>query len=422
MMKIAILGLGYVGLTGAGCLVKQGHSVIGIEPNEEKIKILMSGRSPIFEPGLDALLSEGIAKNILNATTRVDNQLEGCDIAMVCVGTPSAADGSHNMSYIAEVSRQIAQELKGKIRAKPLCVLYRSTMRPGSIDTMIMPIFKSMLGDSLNSLVELVYNPEFLRESVAITDYFNPPKIVVGTKDGLPSEMITELYSGIVAPVFNTRFREAELTKFVDNTWHAVKVAYANEIGRVCLQLGIDTKKIHEIFISDTKLNISSYYTRPGGAFGGSCLPKDVRALSFISEEVGAYNHLVDSLMRSNEAHKRFLFQHVTKDIPKGAKVLLIGLAFKADSDDLRESPKVDMARRLIQAGYDLKIYDPTVNPSSLIGQNLGYTYANLPSISDLLLEREDVDKYEYDLVIDTFGTAHNMVLKSTLIVNINSL
>ncbi|MGM4913578.1 nucleotide sugar dehydrogenase [Rhizobium sp. 768_B6_N1_8] len=420
-MKIAIFGLGYVGLTGAGCLLKEGHSIVGVEPHEDKVKLILSGHSPIYEPGLDDLLTAGLADNRLTVVSQVGKLLSECDLAIVCVGTPSAADGSHNMTFIAEVSRQIALSVD-VTREKPLTVVFRSTIRPGSIDGLIAPIFKAHLGKDFAKAVEIVYNPEFLRESVAIKDYFNPPKIVVGTQNGQPSERMTELYKNISAPMFVTGYREAEFTKFVDNTWHAVKVAFANEIGRVCVQLAIDPQTVHKIFVSDTKLNISPYYMRPGGPFGGSCLPKDVRALAHISEEVGAFNHLVDSLLRSNEAHKRFIFDYVTRDIAPKANILMLGLAFKAESDDLRESPQLSLAHKLITAGYKLSIYDPAVKPTQLLGQNMGYAFSHLPSISEIMVSKEDAESTEYDLVIDTNGSLAKIDVKAAKTVDTNTL
>ncbi|WP_426032168.1 nucleotide sugar dehydrogenase [Caulobacter sp. DWP3-1-3b2] len=419
-MKIAIYGLGYVGLTAAGCLTSEGHSVIGVEVNKDKVMQLNAGRSPITEPGLEDLLKTAVTEGRFEALQHVGDQLATCDMAIVCVGTPSAPDGSHNMSYIAEVSRQIALSVD-KGRAEPLTVVYRSTIRPGSVDGLILPIFRSVLGEEIG-LIELIYNPEFLRESVAIKDYFAPPKIVVGTHDGGKSKNMELLNANIIAPVFYTGYREAEFTKFVDNTFHAVKVAFANEIGRVCVQLGISAKKVHEIFVSDTKLNISAYYTRPGGAFGGSCLPKDVRALQYISGDVGGNTHLIDSLLRSNDSHKQFLFQHCIKGLESDAKVLMLGLAFKTDTDDLRESPNLDLARRLLQAGFKLSIYDPALEPSKLLGQNLGYAYSQLPSLADLLVSQADVEAAQYDLVIDTGGRAKQLRLDSAKLIDINAL
>ena len=419
-MKIAIFGLGYVGLTAAACLTKQGHDVLGIDVSEQKIASINAGRSPITEPGVEELLREALAGRRLRATNNTASELDDCDIAIVCVGTPSAVDGSHNMSHIAEVTRQIASALNPS-RPKPLTVVYRSTVRPGTMDQLIRPIMTAILKDDIGC-VELVYNPEFLRESVAVQDFFNPPKIVIGTQDGSSSANMDALNAGINAPVFYTGYPEAEFTKFVDNTFHAVKVSFANEIGRLCLSLGISAAKVHEIFISDTKLNVSPYYLRPGGAFGGSCLPKDVRALQFISADVGANTHLIDSLMRSNDSHKLFLYDHCAKDLAPGSRVLLIGLSFKASSDDLRDSPNLDLARRLLQAGFELSIFDPDLAPAKLIGQNLGYVYSQLPSLAELLIDQTGVQNTAFDLVIDTRGVASKLGLTSSNVIDINRL
>jgi GDP-mannose 6-dehydrogenase len=231
-----------------------------------------------------------------------------------------------------------------------------------------------------------------------------------------------ELYKDIAAPTFVTGFREAELTKFVDNSFHALKVAFANEIGRICLSMDIDSRKVHEIFVADRKLNISPRYLRPGGAFGGSCLPKDVRALHHMSEDVGANSHVIEALLRSNEAHKRFLYERCVEGLATGSTVLMVGLAFKPDSDDLRESPQIDLARRLLQAGYALSVYDPAVRPELLMGQNLGYTYSQLPNIGGLLLSREEAEGRAYDLVIDTNGRSGQLALKAARIVSTDRL
>lgn len=419
-MKIAIYGLGYVGLTAAACLAREGHSILGFDVSADKINKTNAGESHIEEPGLDDLLKEALQKGLLHCTTQPGKLVNECDMAIVCVGTPSGPDGSHNMSYIAEVSRQIAAAVDPD-RQVPLTVVYRSTIRPGTIEGLILPVFKAALKDKIGA-IELVYNPEFLREAVAIQDFFNPPKIVVGTHDGEPNARMDEMHKNLSAPVFYTKFREAEFTKFVDNTFHAVKVAFANEIGRLCLQLDISAKTVHNIFVSDTKLNISPYYFRPGGPFGGSCLPKDVRALQYIAADVGAHTHLVDSLLRSNEAHKHYLFEHCTRGLKPGAHVLLVGLAFKLDSDDLRESPKIDLARKLLHAGFKLSVYDPGLRPSHLVGQNLGYAFAYLPTLPNLLVSRETMEATHYDLVIDTNGTAPKLSLNADQVVDINTL
>ena len=419
-MKIAIYGLGYVGLTAAGCLTSEGHQVFGVDVNEQKVREVNAGRSPITEPGLNQLLADAISKGLLVCSTNPTDCLTLCDMAIVCVGTPSGPDGAHNMTYIAEVSRQIARGLNPQ-RTSPLVIAYRSTFRPGTIEELITPIFQSVLGDKSNAF-ELVYNPEFMREATAIKDFFNPPKIVIGTRDGLPNPRLDELNQNLAAPVFYTKFREAEITKFVDNSFHALKVAFGNEIGRVCIQLGISAAKVHEIFVSDTKLNISSQYFRPGGAFGGSCLPKDVRALQYIAADVGANTLLVDTLLRSNEAHKNFLFSLVTRDLPAKSRILMLGLAFKRHSDDLRESPKVDMARKLLNAGYHLEVYDPDLKVDQIIGQNLGYSFMHLPTLNTLMVCKEDVESRDYDLIIDTADLARELKLDKAKVLQIEKL
>jgi GDP-mannose 6-dehydrogenase len=418
-VKIAILGLGYVGMTAAACLASQGHEVIGVDPNSTKVNAVLAGRSPVTEPGVGELIAEARERGLINASTTLVPQVAGCELAIVCVGTPSAVDGSHNMTSIAEVSRQLAELVKTYPDGN-LTVAYRSTMRPGTMEELIQPILDGVLGEEA-SRIELVYNPEFLRESSAVKDYFSPPKIVIGTKTGDLCPTLDKINEGIDAPVFYVKYRESEITKFVDNTFHAVKTVFANEIGRVCTQLGISAAEVHKIFVSDTKLNISPYYLRPGGAFGGSCLPKDIRALQHISRTSGGFTHLIDSLIASNEAHKAFLFEHVTRGLEHGARVLLLGVAFKNESDDLRESPNIDLARMLITAGYQLSIFDPHVAPQNLMGQNLG-VLSNSPFIRDLLVDQALIESTEWDLVIDPRSSASKYSLTAVRIVDVNRL
>jgi len=421
-MNITIFGLGYVGFTAACCIASEGHTVTGIDVSDKKVEAILAGTSPIVEPGLDEMLKDGLAKGRIGAATSIGNHLDDCDLAIVCVGTPSAPDGSHNMGYIADVSRQIAAALKAD-RTKKITVAYRSTIRPGTIEELIAPIFHSILGDRAAELVDLVYNPEFLRESSAVKDYFEPPKIVIGTHDAKPNAAMDALNANIEAPTFHVGYREAEFTKFVDNTWHAVKVAYANEIGRVCLQLGIKASQVHEIFVSDTKLNISPYYTRPGGAFGGSCLPKDVRALQYIAGDSGAGTPLVDSLLRSNEVHKHRLFEYAVAGLEPGARVLLAGLAFKAATDDLRESPNVDLARKMLAAGFQVDIYDPAIDAGKLVGANLGYAYSQLPTLERILVNQNTAETTPYARVIAANATVKGLTLPAgTDLRDINAL
>ena len=420
-MRVAIFGLGYVGCAAAGCIAAQGHKVIGIDPVESKVDAINAGRSPIREPGLDALIGAAARGGLLAARREPGDALADCDIAIVCVGTPSGVDGAHNMAFIAAVTRQIGEALAaGGDRAEPLTIAFRSTMRPGSIEQIVLPILRAQLGTRLEGLARVAYNPEFLREGCAIDDYFHPPRIVVGTSDGTPDPALERLHEGIIAETFTTRWREAELTKFVDNSWHAVKVAFANEIGRICEQLEISAATAHAIFTADTKLNISPAYLRPGNAFGGSCLPKDVRALQHIAADVGANTHLIDALLRSNEAHKHHQFQRATQGLEPGARVLLAGLAFKPGTDDLRESPAVDMARKLLDAGYALDIYDPALKPEQLVGQNLGYAFAYLPTIESLLVDKPTAEARAYARVIATSRMVDSLDLPGVPVVDIS--
>ncbi|MEM1340676.1 MAG: nucleotide sugar dehydrogenase [Pseudomonadota bacterium] len=409
-MKVVIFGLGYVGFTAACCIAEQGHEVIGIDVSQRKVDEINAGQAPIVEPKVAEMLAVGLKAGRISARTEIGDALNGAELAIVCVGTPSASDGSHNMGYVADVSRQIARALSEQpARATPLTVAYRSTFRPGTCEGLVMPIFESVLGRK--DAVEIVYNPEFLREGSAVQDYFEPPKIVLGTDGGKPNAAMEALHAGIEAPVFHVGYREAEITKFVDNTWHAVKVAFANEVGRTCLTLGISAEQVHEIFISDRKLNISPYYTRPGGAFGGSCLPKDVRALAHIGADTGVNLPLVDSLLRSNEAHKHRLFEYAIEDLQPGARILMVGLAFKAGTDDLRESPNVDLARKLLAAGYQLEIYDPAIAADMLVGANLGYAYSQLPELERLLVSQFKAESGGYARAIVNNATVKDLDL-----------
>lgn len=419
-MKVAVFGLGYVGFTASCCIAHEGHEVLGIDVNDKKVAKIRTGTAPIREPQVEEMLRAALDRGTFTAiTTLAPGLLDDVDVAVVCVGTPSSPDGSHDMAHIAEVTRQIALAVEG--RTRPLTIAYRSTIRPGSVEELILPILRRGAGHDSDHL-EVVYNPEFLREGSAVLDYFNPPKIVLGTHDGRPSEPMDRLHAGIEAPTFVVGYREAEMTKFVDNSWHAVKVAFANEIGRVCLQLGISAATVHQMFVADTKLNISPTYTRPGGAFGGSCLPKDVRALQYIAADCGANTHVLDSLLRSNEAHKHALFEHVSAGLAPGARVLLAGLAFKAGTDDLRESPNVDLARKLLAAGYDLDIFDPAIDATRLVGANLGYAYTQLPLLESLLVDDDQVRARAYDRIVTTNGTAGELDLSGDHVMDIERL
>lgn len=421
VMNIVIIGLGYVGLTTAGCLCLQGHFVTGIDVSSAKIKELQSGRLPIMEPGLDDALLGAILKGQFRFSARLAAELlETADVVIVCVGTPGTPEGSHDMTRITEVSTQLAEAFPVG-RSLPLPIVYRSTFRPGTMEQLVKPIFEQRLAADIER-IELVYNPEFLRESTAIADYFNPPKVVIGTADGQECSILTTLYAEIPGERFLTRYREAELVKFVDNTFHALKVSFANEIGRICLKNSIDSKVIHRIFVSDTKLNISPYYLRPGGAFGGSCLPKDVRALQKLSADCEASTPLIDSLIASNERHKAFLLDLCKQHLDGRSTVLVVGLAFKTNTDDLRESPNVDLARELLEAGHELRIFDANLSMAHIKGRNLGWLHEQIPHLPSLLIDERQLPDLHFDLLVDTNGLGTSLNAKYRNYIDINAL
>ena len=419
-MRIAVLGLGYVGLTAAVCLAHAGHIVHGIDVNHDKVEQVNRAIPPIVEPGLQDLLEKSVETGRLLAIPSLNAEMFNYDVIFICVGTPMGPDGSHNMTAVIEVTRQVAAILARQPSMSPT-VVYRSTVPPGTMDDLIVPLFRGLLGEQALRKIELLYHPEFMRESTAINDYFDPPKIIIGSRTGEPTK-IDDLYATFSAPFFHTSYREAELLKLVDNSWHALKVAYANEIGRICFYLGISAKKIHEMFIADTKLNISPRYLMPGGAFGGSCLPKDLRALQYLASDIGANTSIIDAVARSNDVHKHFLFQYCSQKHSPPAHVLLLGLAFKSQTDDLRESPGVDLARKLLNAGFRLSVYDPTVDEAKLIGQNLGYAAVHLPKLSSILISECQLKHKHFDLVIDAIGIADQLDLSASRIVNIDAL
>lgn len=399
-MKIAIFGLGYVGLTGAACLLKGGHSILGIDASDKKIATLLEGKCPIYEPGVADLLAEGRAQNRFRVSDRIPEEFSDVEVAFVCVGTPSSATGSHNMNYIAEVTRQIAEACTAS-EAAPLTVCYRSTVVPGTMERLVAPIFSAFGKDRC---VDIVYNPEFMRESTAIADYFEPSRIVVGTSDGSANAALQTLYKDIQAPYFNVHYKEAEVIKLLDNTFHALKTAFGNEMGRLCAASGIDVQAVHEIFVADTKLNISKRYLRPGAAFGGSCLPKDVRAFSSLATRCHVQTPIVDAILRSNDAHKSYCFTKVKQGLQPGAKLLVNGLSFKKNTDDLRESPFVDLVEHLIEAGYDVMVHDPNVTVGTLIGQNLTFAFQSLPDLKRILLDLPAVERMSFDRLVDVRG------------------
>lgn len=390
-MKIVVFGLGYVGATATACLLRDGHTVIGIDVSTDKAAMIESGVSPVSEPGLDELLAAGRDAGRLSATTDIGRHLDDADIAMVCVGTPSLPSGGLDLTQVSAVSAELAAALKTRdADREPLIIAYRSTMYPGAMEDIVLPALIEAAGEAPGTRFEAVLNPVFLRESTAIQDYYAPSRVVVGEREPGVTRRMLGVYDHIDAPFFELPYRTAEMVKLSDNGFHALKVVFANEIGRLALEFDVDPEPLIDVFLSDTKLNISPYYLRPGGAFGGSCLPKDVRAISALAGIRGVELPVMSNVINSNEAHKRYLADRVMRHLEPGGSVLLIGLTFKAETDDLRESPLIDLAEALVGKGYDLKIYDPDLKNRELVGANLAYVQQRLPHLSRLLVE--DVD------------------------------
>ncbi|MES2506871.1 MAG: nucleotide sugar dehydrogenase [Verrucomicrobiota bacterium] len=378
-MNVSIFGLGYVGAVTAGCLAEQGHGIIGADVQQAKVDAFNTGVSPIIEPELDGLLQTAKREGRLSATTSAAEAVANSDASIICVGTPSLESGRLNLDFVRKVSEQIAQALRES--GKKHVILFRSTMLPGSTRTMVRDFFEDL---RVTGQVRIYYCPEFLREGTAVKDFREPSLAVVGTHDGLEpeSEEARQLLGGMPAVL---AWEGAEMIKYSCNYFHALKVGFANEIGRLCKFLGEDGARVMDVVCADTRLNISKYYMKPGNPFGGSCLPKDVSALLSFARQEGISLPLLDNTLDTNHAHLDLLIKLITS---KGTrKVGLLGLAFKADTDDLRGSPMVAVAETLLGRGYELRIYDPSLNLSRLIGANEAEIQRRMPHLASLLRE-----------------------------------
>lgn len=382
-MRISIFGLGYVGAVSAGCLASDGHAVIGVDPNQTKVDLINQGVTPIIESDIGEMISGTVATGNLRATTDVSEAVMGSDISLICVGTPSLLNGNLDLSYVRRVCEEIGAVIQKKSGFH--VVVGRSTMLPGSMRNVVIPTLEQASGKKVAVDFGVCNNPEFLREGTAVYDYYHPPKTVIGESDLRAGNMLVELYKNMDAPIIRTDMETAEMVKYTDNNWHALKVTFANEIGNICKAVGIDGHEVMEIFCQDTKLNLSSYYMKPGFAFGGSCLPKDVRALTYKGRSLDLELPVLNAIMPSNQCQIEKAIEMVAN---KGKrKVGILGFAFKAGTDDLRESPIVDVIDHLIGKGYELKLYDKNVNMAALTGANRNYILNQIPHISGLMVE-----------------------------------
>jgi len=379
--SISVFGLGYVGTVTATCLAHKGHNVIGVDLSLAKVEAMQAGRSPLVEPRVGNLISESHAADRLHATSDPEYAVLNSEISFLCVGTPSLRNGKLDLGHIEPVCREIGQALKKK-NGFHLVVL-RSTVLPGTPEPIVAPTLDKSSGRTLGQDFGVCVNPEFMREGTAVADFLEPAVTVIGAADSKHSGVLREIYKWAPGRIFETSFRSAEMVKYVCNAWHAVKISFANEVGTLAKELGVDVEAVVEIFTADTKLNISPTYLKPGFAFGGSCLPKDVRALNYRARELDLNLPLFQSILPSNDEHLDRAVEMVLETGKK--KVGMLGLSFKAATDDLRESPQVQLVKRLLGEGRQIRIWDDNVSMGHLIGSNRQYIEEVIPHIGSLL-------------------------------------
>jgi GDP-mannose 6-dehydrogenase len=381
-MKISVFGLGYVGAVSVGCLAKEGHRVIGVDPNATKVDLINAGQSPIVEAEIGDIVATSVASGLLTATTEPASAVHETELSLVCVGTPSNTNGSLDLRYVRAVCEDIGKALATK--SDRHTVVIRSTMLPGSMRETVIPVLEEHSGKQAGTDFGVCNNPEFLREGTAVFDYYNPPKTIIGELIEGDGDLLGTLYASLPAPLIRVSVDTAEMVKYVDNAWHALKVGFANEIGNLCKEMNLDGQQVMSIFCEDKKLNLSSYYLKPGFAFGGSCLPKDLRALNYKAGRLDLNVPILSSILPSNAVQIQRAFDTV---LAKGSKrVGVLGFSFKAGTDDLRESPIVELIERLLGKGFDIRVYDKNVNVARLIGANREYILNHVPHIANIMV------------------------------------
>lgn len=382
-MRVSVLGLGYVGCVSAACLASLGHEVIGVDVNQAKVDLVNAGKAPVVEERISELIAEVVGSGALRATSDVREAIMGSNVSLVCVGTPSEPNGSLCTTYLERVTEQIGAAVAE--RGGRQTIVFRSTMLPGTCLNLLVPILEKYIGGTAGVDIGIAVNPEFLREGTSVQDFFDPPKTVIGELDPASGDVVEALYDGLPGEVFRVPIPTAEAIKYADNAFHGLKIGFANELGAVCHALGVDTHQVVDVFLADRKLNISPAYLRPGFAFGGSCLPKDLRSLLHAARSADISVPILAHVLPSNSEHLQRAVELVARTGKR--RVGLFGLSFKPGTDDLRESPLVELAERLFGKGYDLRIYDPNVNLSRLLGANREYIETRLPHLAQLLAE-----------------------------------
>jgi GDP-mannose 6-dehydrogenase len=382
-MRISIFGLGYVGAVSLACLARDGHHVVGVDVSREKLDLIRSGRSPVVEEGIQELMQQVVASGRVEVTQDVDQALQSTELSFVCVGTPSSPRGSQDLSAVLRVGESIGSALRSKRDFH--AIVLRSTVEPGTVDEKFRPVIEEHSGKRAGVDFSLAFQPEFLREGSSISDYDRPPFTVCGADSARGFAALREVFGHLPCEFIETDVRTAEGLKMACNAFHALKITFANEIGRASQALGIDGRKLMALLCKDTNLNISTAYLRPGFAFGGSCLPKDLRALNYISRAHDVDTPMLAAVLASNQVHVKHVVERIRAE-PR-ATIGMVGLAFKSGTDDLRESPLVELAEQLIGKGYTIRIFDPHVSVARLIGANKAYIEATVPHFEAMLVE-----------------------------------
>jgi GDP-mannose 6-dehydrogenase len=382
-MRISVFGLGYVGCVTAACLAKYGHEVFGIDTNPDKVEMINAARSPVVEPGLSDLLAEVVAAKSLRATLSTEDAVCNTDVALISVGTPPRSNGQPDLSAVERVGEAIGCALRR--RSRPFTVVLRSTVLPGTTARVLLPALRAACGAAFTGPLHVAVNPEFMREGSSLRDFASPPFTIVGCDDDATARVLQALYMCVNAPFVQTDVSTAEMVKYVSNAFHALKVCFANEIGELCTALGANAHEVMRVFLMDRKLNVSEAYLRPGFAFGGSCLPKDVRALVHIARAMDLPAPLLSAIVPSNDAQIRRAVDAVLET--RRRRVGIVGLAFKAGTDDLRESPMVALVETLVGKGCDVRILDPSVAIARLVGANRRYIEEEIPHVASLMCD-----------------------------------
>jgi len=396
-MNISIFGLGYVGCVSMGCLAKNGHKVIGVDINKNKIDLINSGRPTIIEDGIKEIISEAHAKGRIYATKDYSMAISSTELSIICVGTPSSSNGHLNLDYIFKVSSEIGESLKNKDSFHVIVI--RSTVLPGT-NRKVGQVLEEYSGKKRNVDFAVVSNPEFLREGTAVKDYYNPPITVIGSDNEKAIGMVSDLYRELNAPIEITEIKIAEIIKYVNNSFHALKVVFANEIGNICKKIGIDAQKVMDLFCKDRHLNISPYYLMPGFAYGGSCLPKDLRGLRTIAHDNYLEVPVLNSIEHSNSLQIDHVYNMISERPNKNIGVL--GLSFKDGTDDLRYSPSVELVEKLLGKGYKINIHDENVNMTKITGTNKDYIDEHIPHLSKIITGNFENVINQSDIVVIT--------------------